>query len=205
MVFDKTGTLTYGKPEVNRVVATVPESTLPLQELVAILGLAESSSEHPLGIAISGFAKKVHLHVFTYIDVHVCMCEGVGWCVCLFVGCCVYTVCVILHINITHQALGEDLRGSCVDYHAEPGLGLSCSVQLSALPNTMDPSVEAQCVRIACVGSNSSQPLVSPAHSYQVHTQHALHTHLYTKVHMHMSVRWYTYMYTMYNVQCTCI
>lgn len=59
MVFDKTGTLTYGKPEVNCVILTVPENVLPLQTFVAVVGLAESSSEHPLGLAISSFARKV--------------------------------------------------------------------------------------------------------------------------------------------------
>ena len=71
---------------------------------------------------------------------------------------------------ICHQALGEDLRGSCTDYHAEPGLGLSCNVHLSSPPNSVDPSVEAQCVRMPCVGSNASPPLVSTAHMCQVHT-----------------------------------
>ena len=85
VVFDKTGTLTYGRPEVNCVITTVPESVLPLQHFVAILGLAESSSEHPLGIAISSFAKKVcicpyymytctcTLYMYICIYVHVCV------------------------------------------------------------------------------------------------------------------------------------
>ena len=59
VVFDKTGTLTYGRPEVNCVILTVSETTLPLQAFLAIVGLAESFSEHPLGMAISSFAKRV--------------------------------------------------------------------------------------------------------------------------------------------------
>lgn len=59
VVFDKTGTLTYGRPEVNCVILTVPETTLPLQAFLAVVGLAESSSEHPLGMAIANFAKRV--------------------------------------------------------------------------------------------------------------------------------------------------
>ena len=59
VVFDKTGTLTYGRPEVNSVILTVPETALPLQAFLAIVGLAESFSEHPLGMAISSFAKRV--------------------------------------------------------------------------------------------------------------------------------------------------
>ena len=61
MVFDKTGTLTYGKPEVNCVILTVPETVLPLQAFISIIGLAESSSEHLLGMAISNFAKQVNI------------------------------------------------------------------------------------------------------------------------------------------------
>ena len=60
LVFDKTGTLTYGRPEVDCVIMTVPEPTLPLQVFTAIIGLAESSSEHPLGMAICRYAKEVH-------------------------------------------------------------------------------------------------------------------------------------------------
>ena len=59
MVFDKTGTLTYGRPEVNCVITTVPEITLSLQAFFAVIGLAESSSEHPLGVAICNFARQV--------------------------------------------------------------------------------------------------------------------------------------------------
>lgn len=77
---------------------------------------------------------------------------------------------------ICHQALGEDLRGSCTDYHAEPGLGLSCNVHFLSLPNAVDPSVEAQCVRMPCVGSSTSPPLVSTAHMCQVHTIHIQYT-----------------------------
>ena len=75
VVFDKTGTLTYGRPEVNCVITTVPESTLPLQHCVAVLGLAESSSEHPLGIAISSFAKKVRTCNMPMLHLHfTCTC-----------------------------------------------------------------------------------------------------------------------------------
>ena len=59
VVFDKTGTLTYGRPEVNCVILTLPETVLPVQAYIAVVGLAESSSEHPLGMAISNFAKQV--------------------------------------------------------------------------------------------------------------------------------------------------
>ena len=71
MVFDKTGTLTYGRPEVNRVIVTVPEAVFSMQTFVALIGIAEGSSEHPLGMAISGFAKKVQVHVCSRIRISI--------------------------------------------------------------------------------------------------------------------------------------
>lgn len=61
MVFDKTGTLTHGKPVVTRVVLFVAETMCPHQLFTAIVGLAENNSEHPLGVAITNFAKGVGL------------------------------------------------------------------------------------------------------------------------------------------------
>lgn len=59
MIFDKTGTLTHGHPEVTRVLLLVPKEACPQQLFTAIVGLAESNSEHPLGMAVTNFAKKV--------------------------------------------------------------------------------------------------------------------------------------------------
>ena len=59
VVFDKTGTLTYGRPEVVRVILFVKEAVCPARLFSAIMGLAESRSEHPLGVAISEFARNV--------------------------------------------------------------------------------------------------------------------------------------------------
>ena len=59
IVFDKTGTLTHGKPEVTHVMLFVAERVCPHQLFTAIVGLAERSSEHPLGMAITEFARKV--------------------------------------------------------------------------------------------------------------------------------------------------
>ena len=59
MVFDKTGTLTHGKPVVTRMVLFVVQSVCPQQLFTAIVGLAESNSEHPLGVAVTNFAKRV--------------------------------------------------------------------------------------------------------------------------------------------------
>lgn len=91
VVFDKTGTLTYGRPEVNCVITTVPDSTLPLQHFVAMLGLAESSSEHPLGIAISSFAKKVRTCICSCYMYTTCthvrgVCMWGKECLCVFHG-----------------------------------------------------------------------------------------------------------------------
>ena len=59
VVFDKTGTLTHGKPEVTHVMLFVAEKVCPHQLFTAIVGLAERNSEHPLGVAITEFARKV--------------------------------------------------------------------------------------------------------------------------------------------------
>ena len=59
IVFDKTGTLTQGKPEVTHVMLFVAARVCPHQLFTAIVGLAERSSAHPLGVAITEFARKV--------------------------------------------------------------------------------------------------------------------------------------------------
>ena len=61
VVFDKTGTLTHGRPEVVRILLLVKESVCPTRLFTTLLGLAESRSEHPLGIAIAEFARNVSL------------------------------------------------------------------------------------------------------------------------------------------------
>ncbi|XP_005046035.1 PREDICTED: copper-transporting ATPase 1 [Ficedula albicollis] len=58
VVFDKTGTITHGTPEVMQVKFLVEGNLLPRHKLLAILGTAESSSEHPLGAAITKYCKK---------------------------------------------------------------------------------------------------------------------------------------------------
>ena len=59
VVFDKTGTLTHGKPGVTHVMLFVTQKACPYQLFMAIVGLAERNSEHPLGIAMTDFARKV--------------------------------------------------------------------------------------------------------------------------------------------------
>ncbi len=59
MVFDKTGTLTHGKPTVTKVLLFVSETVCTNHLFAAIVGVAESSSEHPLGTAVVNYAKQV--------------------------------------------------------------------------------------------------------------------------------------------------
>ncbi len=54
VVFDKTGTITNGKPELVRFESF---STLPKDQLIAILAGLERGSEHPIATAVSAYAK----------------------------------------------------------------------------------------------------------------------------------------------------
>ena len=74
VVFDKTGTLTHGKPVVTRVVLFVAEAMCPHQLFTAIVGLAENNSEHPLGVAITNFAKGVSLICNHVMHCVTCVC-----------------------------------------------------------------------------------------------------------------------------------
>ncbi|NXH37956.1 ATP7A ATPase, partial [Dicaeum eximium] len=58
VVFDKTGTITHGTPEVMQVKFLVEGNLLPRHKMLAIVGTAESSSEHPLGAAITKYCRK---------------------------------------------------------------------------------------------------------------------------------------------------
>jgi len=62
VVFDKTGTITHGFPTVARICILqewIPDASLSFSTILAIFGLAESSSEHPLAGAIVKFANKM--------------------------------------------------------------------------------------------------------------------------------------------------
>jgi len=62
LVFDKTGTVTYGVPHVADVLLlTADKSANALRRLLAIVGTAESCSEHPMAGAIVKHAKSVSL------------------------------------------------------------------------------------------------------------------------------------------------
>uniref|UniRef100_A0A2K5LJT1 P-type Cu(+) transporter n=1 Tax=Cercocebus atys TaxID=9531 RepID=A0A2K5LJT1_CERAT len=58
VMFDKTGTITHGVPRVMRVLLLGDVSTLPLRKVLAVVGTAEASSEHPLGVAVTKYCKE---------------------------------------------------------------------------------------------------------------------------------------------------
>uniref|UniRef100_A0A1I7Y0N1 P-type Cu(+) transporter n=1 Tax=Steinernema glaseri TaxID=37863 RepID=A0A1I7Y0N1_9BILA len=58
VVFDKTGTITEGCPRVVKVHCFISPSSLKFSELCALIGSAESNSEHPIASAISSFVKE---------------------------------------------------------------------------------------------------------------------------------------------------
>ena len=58
VVFDKTGTITRGFPTVTTIIQLVDESIFHLPKLMAIIGVAESNSEHPIASAITKFVRE---------------------------------------------------------------------------------------------------------------------------------------------------
>ncbi|XP_068123226.1 copper-transporting ATPase 2 isoform X2 [Hyperolius riggenbachi] len=58
VMFDKTGTITHGVPKVMRVLLLGDVSRVPLKRMLAVVGTAEASSEHPLGMAITKYCKE---------------------------------------------------------------------------------------------------------------------------------------------------
>ncbi|XP_051882353.1 copper-transporting ATPase 2-like [Pristis pectinata] len=58
VMFDKTGTITHGVPKVMRVLVLGNIAQLSLKKLLAVVGTAEASSEHPLGSAITKYCKE---------------------------------------------------------------------------------------------------------------------------------------------------
>lgn len=66
VVFDKTGTITEGRPRVVKVVPLLNPDQLSVAQLVAVAGAAESNSEHPIGNAVTSFAKNVSFVFLIY-------------------------------------------------------------------------------------------------------------------------------------------
>ncbi|XP_041438548.1 copper-transporting ATPase 2 isoform X1 [Xenopus laevis] len=58
VMFDKTGTITHGVPKVMRVLLLGDVLKMPLKRMLAVVGTAEASSEHPLGMAVSKYCKE---------------------------------------------------------------------------------------------------------------------------------------------------
>ncbi|XP_066467647.1 copper-transporting ATPase 2 isoform X2 [Tiliqua scincoides] len=59
VMFDKTGTITYGVPRVMRVLLLGDlAATLSVKKILAVVGTAEASSEHPLGMAVTQYCKE---------------------------------------------------------------------------------------------------------------------------------------------------
>ncbi|KAJ8379177.1 hypothetical protein AAFF_G00230890 [Aldrovandia affinis] len=58
VMFDKTGTITNGVPRVTRVLVLWERARLPLRRVLAVVGTAEASSEHPLGAAVTKYCKE---------------------------------------------------------------------------------------------------------------------------------------------------
>ncbi|XP_011938262.1 PREDICTED: copper-transporting ATPase 1 isoform X6 [Cercocebus atys] len=58
VVFDKTGTITHGTPVVNQVKLLTESNRISHHKILAIVGTAESNSEHPLGAAITKYCKQ---------------------------------------------------------------------------------------------------------------------------------------------------
>lgn len=58
VMFDKTGTITHGVPRVMRFLLLVDMVALSLRKVLAVVGTAEASSEHPLGVAVTKYCKE---------------------------------------------------------------------------------------------------------------------------------------------------
>uniref|UniRef100_A0A3Q3Q018 Copper-transporting ATPase 2 n=1 Tax=Monopterus albus TaxID=43700 RepID=A0A3Q3Q018_MONAL len=58
VMFDKTGTITNGVPRVTRVLVLWEMARMPLRKILALVGTAEASSEHPLAMAVTKHCKE---------------------------------------------------------------------------------------------------------------------------------------------------
>ncbi|XP_069748974.1 copper-transporting ATPase 1-like [Narcine bancroftii] len=129
VVFDKTGTITHGAPRVVTLKVLTESSYVSEMKLLAIIGTAETNSEHPLGVAVTKYCK---------------------------------------------QELGSDELGSCSDFQAVPGCGITCKVSnIESLLKTKVVEVEQknpqnmvliQIDEKSC-GDASTHPLIQEPHS----------------------------------------
>ncbi|XP_043560874.1 copper-transporting ATPase 1-like isoform X1 [Chiloscyllium plagiosum] len=58
VVFDKTGTITHGTPRVMNLKILSESNYISQTKLLAIVGTAETNSEHPLGVAVTKYCKQ---------------------------------------------------------------------------------------------------------------------------------------------------
>ena len=81
VVFDKTGTLTHGSPIVVKTALFVKPAQCSMEMLLAVTGTAENHSEHPIGLAITNYAKKVSKLLLIAKNFHTSITHFCsGWC-----------------------------------------------------------------------------------------------------------------------------
>ncbi len=111
VVFDKTGTITRGFPTVTRLFQLVDGAVLSLPKAVAVMGSAESQSEHPIAAAITKFAREAlaseHASVRSLFLSR------------FFFGCTKRT----FPLNVS-----DGQWAKCQSFQSVPGCGLSCRV-----------------------------------------------------------------------------
>lgn len=76
VMFDKTGTITNGVPRVTRVLVLWEMARMPLRKILAVVGTAEASSEHPLGMAVAKHCKEVRHPFWPHmLFMLLCVCQ----------------------------------------------------------------------------------------------------------------------------------
>lgn len=79
-MFDKTGTITHGTPVVNQVKVLVESNKISRSKILAIVGTAESNSEHPLGTAITKYCKQVLFFLCLLMELSSTGITNPNWC-----------------------------------------------------------------------------------------------------------------------------